>query len=260
MTEKTIDKLLREIERENDVRILFAAESGSRAWGFQSADSDYDVRFVYAHPLEWYLRVSPQRDVIEVMGEGGLFDAAGWDIRKALWLFGKANQTMLEWFGSPIVYRDDERLRPALLSLLSRHFSTHKALLHYYYLALDRESNHISPQGIELKRYLYMLRALLACRWILAEGTPPPVPFERLVGSQVKDERMRKDIEALVRLKRQGKEHNKALVSDRLFSFAKQLTEEVTPYAKRPVEADALEAKALEEELDRLMYDTIINS
>ncbi|MCD8266235.1 MAG: nucleotidyltransferase domain-containing protein [Prevotellaceae bacterium] len=258
MTEKTIGRLLGEIEKENDVRILFAAESGSRAWGFQSADSDYDVRFVYARPLPWYLRVSPGRDVIEATGEQGLFDASGWDIRKALWLFGKANQTLLEWLGSPIVYRDDERLRPALLSLLPRHYNRQKALLHYYHLALDRESTHISPQGVELKRYLYMLRSLLACRWILREGTPPPVPFERLVDSEVTDEPVRRDIEEIVRLKRQGREHNKALVPDRLLAFAQQLAEEVTPYALRPVEADPLEAKALEAELDRLMRDTIM--
>ena len=94
---------LREIETTENVRIVYACESGSRAWGFPSADSDYDVRFLYVHPLEWYLSVDVKRDVIERPLQGGL-DISGWDLKKALQLFRKSNPPLLEWLGSPIVY------------------------------------------------------------------------------------------------------------------------------------------------------------
>ncbi|MEM6906851.1 MAG: nucleotidyltransferase domain-containing protein, partial [Pseudomonadota bacterium] len=89
------------IERDFGVRILFAIESGSRAWGFPSPDSDYDVRFVYVHPTDWYLSLTPGRDVIELPIRDDL-DIGGWDLRKALNLLLKPNPVMLEWLSSPI--------------------------------------------------------------------------------------------------------------------------------------------------------------
>ena len=49
-----IMKKLDEIEKTEEVRILLAVESGSRAWGFASTDSDYDVRFIYFRPEDEY--------------------------------------------------------------------------------------------------------------------------------------------------------------------------------------------------------------
>lgn len=92
------------IEAERGVRVLYACESGSRGWGFASPDSDYDVRFIYVHPLPWYLRVSAQRDVIEVPISDEL-DINGWELRKALGLLKKGNATLIEWLDSPVVYR-----------------------------------------------------------------------------------------------------------------------------------------------------------
>lgn len=66
MRERIIE-LLHSIEAEHGVKVLYACESGSRAWGFASPDSDYDVRFVYVRPLEDYLSLVPVRDVIEKM-------------------------------------------------------------------------------------------------------------------------------------------------------------------------------------------------
>ena len=84
---------LEEIERSESVRILLAVESGSRAWGFPSPDSDYDVRFLYARPRDWYLSIDARRDVIECPIEDVL-DINGWDIRKALHLLLKANPVL----------------------------------------------------------------------------------------------------------------------------------------------------------------------
>ena len=94
------------IEREQDTRLLFAVESGSRAWGFASPDSDYDVRFVYKRGMREYVRMREQRDVIELPIIGDL-DINGWDIVKALTQFRKSNPSLLEWLHSPIVYREN---------------------------------------------------------------------------------------------------------------------------------------------------------
>jgi len=100
----TILSRLDQIETQHGVKILYACESGSRAWGFPSTDSDYDVRFLYVHPAEWYLSVDEKRDVIERPLTPENFDIGGWDLRKALRLFRKSNPPLLEWLGSPNIY------------------------------------------------------------------------------------------------------------------------------------------------------------
>ena len=102
-TEKYIHQCLRQIENDNDVRVLLAVESGSRAWGFASKDSDWDVRFIYVHKPEWYFSIDEQRDVIEEM-YAEYIDAVGWDIKKALALLKRSNPSLMEWIQSPIVY------------------------------------------------------------------------------------------------------------------------------------------------------------
>src|SRR5436190_9326529 len=97
---------LARLEAERNVRVLFACESGSRAWGFASCDSDYDVRFLYVHARDWYLSVEDRRDVIEQPIVDDL-DVSGWELRKALRLLRKSNPPLLEWLQSPMVYRQD---------------------------------------------------------------------------------------------------------------------------------------------------------
>ena len=105
--DEEIQRSIDEIEQSENVTVLYACESGSRAWGFHSQDSDYDVRFIYAHPPDWYLSVDleKKRDVIErpILDD---LDVSGWDLRKSLQLFRKSNPPLLEWLDSPIVYRD----------------------------------------------------------------------------------------------------------------------------------------------------------
>lgn len=76
-----IGQRLDAVEATESVRLLMAVESGSRAWGFPSPDSDYDVRFIYVRPRDWYLSLVPGRDVIEhaIVDE---IDLNGWDVRK----------------------------------------------------------------------------------------------------------------------------------------------------------------------------------
>ncbi|MDE0421899.1 MAG: nucleotidyltransferase domain-containing protein [Gammaproteobacteria bacterium] len=161
-----INDRLDELERENRVRILLAVESGSRAWGFPSPDSDFDVRFVYAHDLGWYLSLDSRRDVIELPIEGDL-DINGWDIKKALSLLIKPNPVLLEWLQSPIAYRADEGVKNQLMALANR--TAHRRPLMHHYLHHGRAQfrDHIDGRDtVSLKRYFYVVRPALALRWI----------------------------------------------------------------------------------------------
>ena len=103
-----IQQRLRQIEQDRDVRVLYACESGSRAWGFASTDSDYDVRFIYTHDRDWYLSIYERADGIELGVDEENIDLSGWDLRKALRLFLKSNAVIFEWLYSPIVYFQDD--------------------------------------------------------------------------------------------------------------------------------------------------------
>ena len=94
--ENVIQGHLRDIEQEHDVKVLLAVATGSRAWGWDSPSSDWDVRFIYVHKPEWYFKIEPQRDVIEKM-TGDNVDLAGWELRKALYLLKRSNPSLLEW-------------------------------------------------------------------------------------------------------------------------------------------------------------------
>jgi predicted nucleotidyltransferase len=171
---------LAEVERQHAVRVLLAVESGSRAWGFASQDSDYDVRFIYVHPRDWYLRMFEQRDVIEPEGEG-LLDPSGWELRKALRLFSKCNLALNEWLNSPIVYRETEGLRCQLQSLIPAFFNPIAAIHHYLSMARTALDARAAGGTISTKKLFYALRALFACRWIELTNSQPPTEFERLV-------------------------------------------------------------------------------
>jgi uncharacterized protein len=174
---------LKEIERAQGVRVLLAVESGSRAWGFASPDSDYDVRFVYVHARDWYLQVFEARDVIEKMLPGDL-DVSGWELRKALRLFSKCNLAFNEWLGSPIRYVHEPRFLDALSALLPRYFNPIAGIHHYRRMAAAALEENLGSDGaIGIKKLFYVLRPLLACRWIANSRTQPPTEFPRLVAA-----------------------------------------------------------------------------
>ena len=183
-----IHEKLDEIERKEGVRILHAVESGSRAWGFASPDSDYDVRFVYVRPKEDYLRLDEPRDVIEWQLDEVL-DINGWDLKKALRQFAKGNATLFEWSGSPIVYRTTgewARIR----EVSKQYFSEKGAVCHYYGTA-----------NSTLQEYLYAIRPLLAARYIEEYHTAPPVLFEDLLKMDLPKD-LRQAIEELLYVKK----------------------------------------------------------
>lgn len=167
------------IETKHGVRILFAAESGSRAWGFASPDSDYDVRFVYVRSVRDYLRIEPVKDVIEWQLDQVL-DINGWDLKKFLHAVGKGNPNVMEWIGSPIVYRKTAEWEK--VTGAAKHFFSEKAALHHYCgIAGHTLDAYLAGDKVRYKKYFYALRPLLCCRWIGRFHEMPPVEFQRLL-------------------------------------------------------------------------------
>jgi hypothetical protein len=126
---------LRRIKEKEGVRVIYACESGSRGWGFESPDSDYDVRFIYVHPLDWYLSIDDQKEVIETPIDDKL-DINGWDIRKALVLLRKSNSVILEWLASPIRYYKYEPDLALLTDLSQKSFMPRSSCQHYLGMAM----------------------------------------------------------------------------------------------------------------------------
>jgi predicted nucleotidyltransferase len=188
------------LEHERGIRVLLAAESGSRAWGFASPDSDFDVRFVYAHPRDWYLRVFEGRDVIERMLPGDL-DLSGWDLRKALRLYTRCNVALYEWLGSPIIYREDAAFTGRLRELLPHYFQPAAALHHYLGTARTTFNDHLGGETVRLKKVFYFLRPILACRWIEHTASQPPTAFAELVAADWVSAQERATIDDLQRRK-----------------------------------------------------------
>ena len=195
---------LKKIEHEHSVKVLYAAESGSRAWGFASTDSDYDVRFIYVHLKDWYLSIEPKRDVIEIPLDGDL-DISGWDFPKALGLFRKSNPALYEWLQSPIVYVKPHPSIEELKRMSFEYFSSRSCLMHYFSMADKNLREQISESAIKLKKYFYILRPLFACEWIEKNGTMPPTEFESLLKSQRLSEELSQVIASLLADKKEGR-------------------------------------------------------
>lgn len=195
-------KRLHQAEAEHEVRIIYACESGSRAWNFASPDSDYDVRFIYARPQEWYLSfdIERRRDVIEYPIVDDI-DCNGWDIRKALYLFTRTNGALLEWLRSPIKYIDTGSVAQRLRELAPRAFDAKALCYHYSHMARGNASEHLFADRVKLKKYFYVLRPLFAIRHIEQGLGIPPVQFEELVDA-VAPESIRAPIAELLSLKR----------------------------------------------------------
>lgn len=218
-----IQTKLSQLEEEYGICILLAVEAGSRAWGFSSPDSDWDIRFIYIHRPQWYLTVEPGRDTLERSFEEEKLDLAGWDLRKALSLFRQTNPSLLEWLHSPIIYRQDVRFVDALQALEPLSFNPIKAMHHYLSIARGHNEKYLQRDGFTLKRFLYYLRGLLACIWIEQRLSAPPVRFTALVEATVSDPIIREAIGKLLALKRESKEHDQSAVAPELIDFTERL-------------------------------------
>jgi predicted nucleotidyltransferase len=202
-----IIRLLLQIENDHQVRILYACESGSRAWGFESQDSDYDVRFIYVRPHDAYVAIDVEthRDVIELPIRD-LLDINGWDLRKALQLFHKSNPPLNEWLHSPIVYLKRGTLTDQLREMAPASYNPLAARYHYARMAEKNLRACLKGDTVRRKKYLYVLRPLLAVNWIERGLGVVPTEFDRLVAGTVSDAELLSGIEELLRIKRAGRE------------------------------------------------------
>lgn len=180
-----IENRLATIANEHQVSIIYACESGSRAWGFPSPDSDYDVRFIYSHPLEWYLAIEEGEDVIDLPIEdspAGLLDLGGWDLRKTLRLLRKSNPVIWEWLQSPICYQDEQTgCFWDLRGMFDPFYSPISACHHYLSICRNTMERELNGGQVKIKKYFYMLRPLLAAAWIECYHTVPPMELAHLL-------------------------------------------------------------------------------
>jgi len=244
--------VLARLEREHDVRVLFACESGSRGWGFASPDSDYDVRFIYVHRLPWYLTVEPGRDVIEEPISGEL-DVGGWELRKALALLRDSNPTLLEWLRSPIVYRQDDAWAARLHTLAEDKFSPVRGYHHHVSMARKNLREHLYGKTVRYKKYLYVLRPLLAARWIREGRGVPPMRFADLVAATSLDAALVAEIDALLEVKMRAGE---AATSPRWAGIHDFIEREL---AVAEAHAFDRQPKATTRPLDEFLHDAVLH-
>ena len=242
--EELIKAKLREIETKEDIKILHCVESGSRAWGFASPDSDYDVRFIYVRPKEFYLRLDKTRDVIEWQLDDTL-DINGWDVQKALTLLHKSNPTLFEWNSSPIVYKTTDEWQK-ISTIINRYFVAKSGLYHYLSTAKSNYREYLKGETVRLKKYFYVLRPLLACEWILAEGTPPPMLFRTLMDKYL-DEDIKSDVEKLLDIKMNTPEIGEGKRFDRINDYLDRNIEKIESAIAKLSEEDTRDWNELNE-------------
>lgn len=208
---------LKKIQTTNLVDILYACESGSRAWGFPSPDSDYDVRFIYRHHLAWYISLKERDETIE-QPVNELLDIGGWDIKKALQLLYKSNAPLLEWIQSPIVYQRNDAFLDDLREVAVDCFSPIAVMHHYLSMSKKYTERCTSGNQVKLKHYFYAIRTTLAASWIRLYATMPPIIAEEMI-DQVVTREAGERIRELIQLKAEKDEtyvHKREPLIDRL--------------------------------------------
>lgn len=239
---------LREIERKENIVIAYACEVGSRALGYASDCSDYDVRFLYVRPMEWYLSIMDKKDVIVYPIEGQQ-DMSGWDLRKALKLLQKSNPTLLEWLESPIRYMEQLSILDQIRSLSRLTFSPKACIYHYVKMARGNFQQAWEQDQARIKLLIHVLRPVLACEWIERFGSVPPMSFSTLMAMMRDGENVvRREILELLEVKRAGRE---TVPADVTYSIYHYVTERINYYERTASEyADA--SNTFEIELDTL--------
>lgn len=227
-----IMKRIQDAEAEHGVRVLYAIESGSRAWGFESPNSDYDVRFIYAHPKDWYVSVDleEKRDVIEyeIVDE---IDINGWDVRKALRLFWKSNPAFVEWLQSPIIYVERGTFAKKTRELMSEIYSIEKGIYHYRSMAKTNYRGYLKKDLVPLKKYFYVLRPLLSIMWLEKYREPAPIEFDNLCTLISDNEALNNSVKDLLERKKRSLEKELALPVLELNTFIESELDRLEKYS-----------------------------
>ncbi len=230
-----IMEIIADAEAEHGVRVLYAVESGSRAWGFESPNSDYDVRFIYAHPKDWYVSVDleEKRDVIEyeIVDE---IDINGWDVRKALRLFRKSNPAFVEWLHSPIVYIEQGTFAKKARELMSEIYSIEKGIYHYRSMAKTNYRGYLRKDLVPLKKYFYVLRPLLSIMWLEKYREPAPIEFEKLRTLISDNEALNNRVQDLLERKKRSLEKELAPPVIELNTFIESELDRLEKYSDHP--------------------------
>lgn len=226
--ETRIKNILHEVAAKEEINILYACESGSRAWGFSSPDSDYDVRFIYVRKETDYLSVSNKKDYLNFPITDEL-DIYGWDIRKVLQLLLKSNATPFEWLQSPVIYSESIPFRVEMLNLLTNYFCPATQMFHYLGIT-DGALAGISDGRLKIKKLFYILRPLLAAKWIAVEKSYPPMNiFPLLKTVSLSDKEL---IHRLIKEKSAVNESFYVEADKNLFEFITNEREILWTYAK----------------------------
>lgn len=219
--EHEIKQKLASLETQHGIKILHACESGSRAWGFESMDSDWDVRFIYMHDPEWYSAVFPEeldiesKQAINLPLDKNLIDMAGWDLRKTFGLMYNSNPVVWEWLTSPMLYRSEPGVLAMLQETAQEYYRRNACIHHYYNMANGNFMDYIMvpqakpvPKDVVVKKYLYVIRPVLACLWRMNRESPPPMELSKLIQAEFHriDSGARSAIEQLVMRKKAGVE------------------------------------------------------
>ncbi|MBU8878749.1 nucleotidyltransferase domain-containing protein [Bacillus sp. FJAT-29790] len=234
-----IIEVIKQIEIDYEVKVLYACESGSRAWGFPSKDSDYDVRFIYIHKKDWYLSIDQKRDVIEIPKHDSLsipvdelLDVSGWEITKALKLFRKSNPPLLEWMHSSIVYYQAFSTIDKMKTLAENIFAPPSCLYHYLNMAKGNYRDYLQGEEIKIKKYFYVLRPILAAKWIKKYNSIPPILFQRLLEDILPAGELKNEIETLLKRKMAGEELDLEPRITLINQFLNEEIEHLEAYAK----------------------------
>ncbi len=240
-----IAQKLTEFESTHKVTIIFAIESGSRAWGFPSVDSDYDVRFLYVRPYDDYFSIIQQRDVLEtdILHDPQLgvpLDLNGWDIRKALYLALKSNSILIEWLQSPIVYKTEKTIVDELWQYVQKTADLEHIKTHYYKLfqAIWKQIE-CDEQSVKVKLYCYAIRPAFAFKWIEVHGTLPPMDMKSLRTGLAPYIDFDQDIGKLIALKSTAQESDIIPRNEKIDTFIESvLAYKISSFSKEILDSD----------------------
>lgn len=223
------------LEKERKIKILYAVESGSRAWGFSSINSDYDVRFLYVHNLDYYLSISNNlKDTIQKIFDDQYvyvneLDFSGWELKKSLRLFAKSNPCLLEWLDSPIIYHQDDMFIYKLRELRDKYFDPKSSIYHYLHMARNNFDIFLQKDKVKLKKYFYVLRPILCCSWIFRTKTHAPMLFDTLMQHEIHDTEINNKVSDLLVRKKNGVELDEG---DRIHCLNEYLREKIDAYSR----------------------------
>jgi predicted nucleotidyltransferase len=228
-----IKAYLNKIQEDKGIEILLACETGSRAWGFPSPDSDFDIRFIYKHKKNWYLSLNEKKDTIELMADNNELDLSGWDLKKSLTLLSKSNPPLLEKIQSPIIYFADNAFLSEITGLAQNHYSKIATMHHYLNMAKKMFEEVDDKKDIKLKKLFYALRTSMACRWILETDEIPPIVFQTMLENLELKTSLKQKIYELIELKSYKNEDYRHTEEVELNAFIKEAINLADSQAKK---------------------------